>query len=100
MTFYGLGYHEYRERWFTNEWYWHQSNPLPSLVKYRIPKDEANEIIQQRVESITPYLEEGKQTRRGWLFEMLAEMTDEDGALADLQDLGDLADWLGDNDEP
>jgi len=30
---------------------------------------------------------------------MLAEMTDEDGALADLQDLGDLADWLCEEDE-
>jgi len=32
MTFYGLGYHEHRERWITDEWFWYQANPLPDMV--------------------------------------------------------------------
>ena len=27
MTFYGLGYHEARERWITQEWFWYQASP-------------------------------------------------------------------------
>jgi len=34
------------------------------------------------------------QSARGRLFEMLADLTDEDGALAELEDLGDAADFL------
>ena len=96
MTFFGLGYHEYRERWFTDEWYWYQSNPLPSHAKNTMTKEEADEIIQQRLESISPDANQDTQSGRGVLFEMLAEMTDDDGAIADLEDMdADLADWLG-----
>src|SRR5689334_17056593 len=27
ITFYGLGYHEYRERWIDKEWAWYESTP-------------------------------------------------------------------------
>lgn len=33
----------------------------------------------------------------GRLFEMLADLTDEDGAYTELEDLGGLADWLLDD---
>jgi len=35
-----------------------------------------------------PYIVQDTQTELGWLFEQLADLTDEDGALAEMQDLG------------
>ncbi len=32
MTFYGLGFHEHRERWITDEWFWYQANLTPGVV--------------------------------------------------------------------
>jgi len=34
------------------------------------------------------------QTEYGQIFDMLADLTDEDGALAEIEDLGDIAVWL------
>lgn len=99
MTFFGYGYHEYRERWITNEWYWYQANTPPDLLRQQIAKDDAVKILEGRLESIQPLMDENTQTERGRLFELLADLTDEDSALAELQDLGD--DWarlLGESD--
>jgi hypothetical protein len=94
MTFYGLGYHKYRERWITDEWFWYQANPLPDLLSQRLEKEEAQELLQERLEIIQPNIRPDTQTERGKLFELLADLTDEDGALAELQDIENLADWL------
>jgi len=94
MTFYGLGYHEHRERWITEEWYWYQANPHPKLIRNKLEKEAAQELLEQRMEEISPHISDKTQTNRGQLFEMLADLTDEDGALAEIQDLGHLADWL------
>ncbi len=94
MTFYGLGYHEHRERWFAGEWFWYQANLSPELMREQIDKDEANELIQQRRDSIASFLGEDIHTEYGQFFEMLADLTDEDGALAEIEDMGDLAVWL------
>ena len=94
MTFYGLGYHEHRERWITEEWYWYQANPHPKLIRNKLEKEAAQELLEQRMEEISPHISDKTQTNRGQLFEMLADLTDEDGALAEIHDLGHLADWL------
>ena len=94
MTFYGLGYHEHRERWLTDEWFWYQANSNPALMQQQIDKKDAKELIQQRQESIAPYLRESEQSEYGRIFELLADLTDEDGALAEMEDLGDIAHWL------
>jgi hypothetical protein len=94
MTFYGLGFHQYRERWLITEWFWYQANLFPDMMQQQLEKEEAKELIQQRFESIQPYVGEDTQTDRGKLFEMLADLTDEDGALAELEDLDSLTDWL------
>ena len=90
MTFYGLGYHEYRERWITNEWFWYQANPFPDMMQQQLEKEEAEEMIQKRIEGIQPYVGEDAQTERGKFFELLADLTDEDGALAEIEDLENL----------
>jgi hypothetical protein len=99
MTFYGQGYHEQRERWITDEWYWYQATPYLDLLRKKLEKGEAQELIEQRLEEIKPYISEDTQTNRGKLFEVLADLTDEDGALAEMQDLKHLADWLVDDSE-
>ena len=91
MTFFGYGFHDYRERWFTDEWYWYQSSFNPQMMREQITKDEADELLKARLESIKPYIGSENQSERGRLFELLADLTDEDGALAELEDLGD--DW-------
>jgi hypothetical protein len=92
MTFYGLGFHEFRERWFTDEWYWYQSNFHPNLLSEQLTKKEAQELIQQRFKNILPEITETIQSERGRLFEMLADLTDEDGAWAEMQDMENLSD--------
>jgi len=99
MTFYGLGFHEYRERWITNEWYWYQTNAHQDLLKEKVEKEEAQEILKERMEEINPDIRQGTQTERGRLFEFLADLTDEDGALAEFEDIQHLADWIAPNPE-
>jgi hypothetical protein len=94
MTFYGLGYHQHRERWITGDWFWYQANFYPGMTEDQIDKKEATEMIQRRRQDIAPYLNEGAQTEYGQIFEMLADLTDEDGALAEIEDMGDIAVWL------
>jgi len=87
MTFYGLGLHEYRERWVYDEWFWYQANPTPELLCEEIDKGEVDEQIKQRWDKIHPHIRLDTQTERGRLFEFLADLTDEDGGLAELEDL-------------
>lgn len=94
MSFYGLGRHEYRERWFTDEWFYYQTHPTPNTKSRVISKEEAGEILRQRREAISPYVGQDIQSERGKLFEELAELTDDDAAYTELEDLDDLADWL------
>jgi hypothetical protein len=95
ITFYGQGFHEHRERWYTNEWSWYEAHGFPETLEKSIPKDEARELIEERRREIAPYAIDQPQSGRARLFEMLADLTDEDGAYAELEDMNDLADWLG-----
>ncbi len=97
VTMFGLGYHEYRERWLTEEWFWYEAFSHSELLEQTMTKEEVEEILRERREEISPYLADRVQSRRGKLFEMLADLTDDDGAIAEMEDLGDdLADWLAD----
>ena len=88
MTFYGLGYHQHRERWLHEEWFWYQTSTNPDLLRQRIDKEKAKEILEQRLADIRPYLDDETQSERGKLFDdLLADLTDEDGALAEMEDL-------------
>ena len=100
LTIYGLGYHEYRERWITEVWSWYEAMETPKLQAQRLTREEVEHTLSQRQEEIRPYLNQHAQSKRGLLYEILAEFTDEDGAISELEDLGDDADWLlGDEDE-
>lgn len=94
ITFWGLGYHEHRERWITDHWRWHRANQFPAILEQRLSLEEAQELLEQRRAEIVPYVTEETQSARAKLFEMLADLTDEDGAYIELEDLGEAADWL------
>jgi hypothetical protein len=98
MTFYGLGYHEHRDRWLTYEWFWYQANMLPKMLQQVVEKEEAKVILQQRLDEIG--LDAGKhnQSERGKVFDMLADLTDDDGALAEMEDLESLDNWISEID--
>ncbi len=96
LTLWGLGYHELRERWISEEWFWYQGTPYPELDKKRLTKDEVTQLIDQREQDIAPHLNSITQTKRGELFDMLADLTDEDGAYSEIEELGDLFDGFDD----
>ena len=93
-TFYGYGFHEYRERWYTQEWAWFQAHPFAETKEQRVSQEEAEELLQARREAIAPYVRKDTQTGRGHLYELIADLTDDDGALSEMEDMGDLWDEL------
>lgn len=96
LTFWGLGYHEYRERWISEEWFWYQGFPSPDLDKMTLIKGEVTELINQHEQEIASLQGSTVQTEHGKLFDMLADLTDDDGALSELEDLQDLFDDFDD----
>lgn len=98
VRFYGLGFHEGRERWITDEWFFYLSDERFVDAAQKLSTVEAKRITQERRDTIRLYPQK-PQTRRGQLYEMLADLTDDDGAWAEMQDLGDLGWWLLGEDE-
>ncbi|HMN11531.1 MAG TPA: hypothetical protein PKD55_04320 [Bellilinea sp.] len=96
VTFYGLGYHEYREKWIAEDWYWYESVQSSLITQPTIPRDEAKRLIEERYREVRAYAQNDTQTRQGQLFEMIADLTDEDGAWAEMQD---MPGWLLDDEE-
>lgn len=92
ITFYGLGYHEYRERWIADTWSWYET--ARDLTKIALNRDTALRQIAERRADIAPYLTNTQQSQRGKLYELLADLTDEDGAYSELTDMGNFDDWL------
>ena len=97
VTFYGLGEHEHRERWYVDEWFYYRANPFPEVLEQQLDREEAQKLIRERRDDIAPYVGQRSQSGRGRLFEMIADLTDDDGAIAEMEDLDGLADWLADN---
>ena len=97
-TFYGLGFHEYRERWIVGEWFWYQAMGNPDLQREQISKSEVESQIQGFREEIQPDVRLDTQTERGRLFEELANLTDDDGALAEMEDIDQLLTFLANDD--
>lgn len=95
-TFWGFGYHEHRERWIVDSWQWYESQrkheSLPVLAK-----EDAYQQIKAREAFVRANATPIQQSRRAQLYEALADLTDEDGALSELEDLGWM--FLGDNEE-
>ncbi len=85
MTFYGLGYHRYRERWLTDEWFWRQTPASQIVNRSRIPDEEVAQRIARRRAEISDLAEELPQTDLARIFEALADRNDDEFALAIMQ---------------
>ncbi|MAS35634.1 MAG: hypothetical protein CL610_16610 [Anaerolineaceae bacterium] len=94
MTFWGLGYHEYRERWITHHWRWYSGNQFPAILKQSLSLEATQVLLAQRQADIASDVSAEDQSNRAQLYELLADLTDEDGAYSELEDLGAAALWL------
>lgn len=96
LTFWGLGYHEYRERWMVDTWQWFESYRQPEKSPV-IPKEAAYRQVKDREAFVRAQENSAQPSSTAQLYEWIADLTDEDGALAELDDLG----WalLSDDDE-
>ncbi|GAB5491998.1 MAG: hypothetical protein Phog2KO_22130 [Phototrophicaceae bacterium] len=95
LTFWGLGLHEHRDRLIQDEWFYYKAHPFSEKTKKTISTDEAQELIRQRQNEIKDSKQQ-EQSSMGALFEMLADLTDDDGALSELEDLRALGFLLDD----
>lgn len=87
ITFYGLGYHDYRERLIKDEWFWYPNSISQENGKKLIQKPEFADILQKRFAQLFSEYKQPKKSNMGALFELLSDMTDDDGALAELEDM-------------
>lgn len=88
VTFWSLGFHELRERWFTDEWRFYETQQLLHQIPHKIGAADAQTLIQERRDQIAPEVIPPSPSKRAQLFELLADLTDEDGAFSELEDLG------------
>ncbi len=95
VTFWSLGFHELRERWFTGEWRFYETQQFLHKIPQQIAPADAQLLIQDRRDQITPDVTPPSQSKRAQLFELLADMTDEAGAYTEMEDLG----WLDEGEE-
>lgn len=91
LTFFGLGFHEPRDRWMVDDWVWYETSVEGKNAT--LDKDEALSVIEERRAEVKQYAAGHDQSQRGRLFETIADMTDDDGALAEFED---LEEWLDD----
>lgn len=84
LTFFGLGYHVHRDRWMDDNWFWYE--PSTDAASKAIEKVEFEQIIAQRRHEVLIDSRGHQQSKRGQVFEFIADLTDDDGALAELED--------------
>lgn len=94
-TFWGMGYHDYRERWITDSWGWYEASRKHHSLAV-LNKRKATQHIRDHEAQIRANATPEEQSEQAKLYELLADLTDEDGALTELQDLGWL--FFGDDD--
>ncbi len=89
-TFWGMGYHESRERWLTSTWSWFDSQRR--FDGQPLSKEDALAQIEARRQDVLGWDTHAKPSKRAELFALLADLTDEDGALSEIEDLGNAFD--------
>jgi len=95
-TLFGYGFHEHRDRWLIDEWFFYSAPPLSKKSETPLNTDEVFELLAQRKAEVSANAHSHRQTRRGQLFDMIADLTDDDGALSDFDDFEQLLDDLDD----
>ena len=87
ITFYGLGYHELRDKYLVDEWFFYLSNYFMLERRVNMSKEEIKKIIEQKRKELKEIAKNHKPSKRGILFSEIADLTDEDGALSIFEDL-------------
>jgi len=89
IVFYGLGYHEYRDRYVLNKWEYHHDDffELDRLISAP-PKRLVKEAIEDRLAEISALAKQHKQSKSGKVYDMIAELMDDDAAIAFMEDFG------------
>lgn len=95
FTFFGLGLHEYRDRYVHGEWHFYPSSIRPEPDDSTLGVSDVLEMVRVRQAEVTAELRRHTQSSRGKLFEQIADLTDDDGAIADMEDFPDWFDDLG-----
>jgi hypothetical protein len=96
VTFFGLGFHEGRDRWLTDEWFWYEGSARSqTLEQQRLSWEAAELVLNDRQAFVQGSAQQHRQSARGEVFDILADLTDEDGAWAEMDELSD-----GFDDEP
>ncbi|NJM40669.1 MAG: hypothetical protein HC853_07820 [Anaerolineae bacterium] len=89
ITFWGLGYHDSRERWLCDEWRWHPSQqPSDPAHALRLSKPHVlNELAERHAFCRTEAQAAEPASARAQLFALFADLGDEDGATTMLEDM-------------
>lgn len=96
VTFWGLGFHERRDRYILDEWQWYESSLSIKGEHEPLSKDEFFQRIDERRGELEAQARRHTQSKQGTIFEVLADLTDEDAAASEMDDLGDaLDDFFG-----
>jgi hypothetical protein len=96
VTFYGLGFHEQRERWIVDEWQFYSGGEYSAAQHEPLTAAQTQTILSERRNEVETWAKDAPApSKRAQLFALLAELTDDDGAYTELEDLGDV-DWLDD----
>lgn len=88
LCVYGHGWHEYKEE-YVSGWsvncanYWKEYKEHPGLNKGQVIRE-----LEAEAPDYEPVTRTKRKSESAYLFSMLAEMGDEDGAYTELQDLG------------
>ena len=90
IEFWGLGYHEDRDRYYVDEWNFNYDSYCRDSYWYKenIPAETAIKQIETRKKEIELLAIKHKQSEHGSLFEELAEIADDDGVSNFFVDMG------------
>jgi hypothetical protein len=100
LTCYGLGYHEARERWLQGVWFFYPTTVSAPRLAQTLPKAQVEALLTQRRAEVAAWARDATApSERALLFGLLADVTDEDGAYIELEDMEDLIQSLDDEPE-
>jgi hypothetical protein len=100
LTCFSLGYHESRETWIQKGWSFYQSDETTQLLREEVSKAQVQALLEERRAAVAAWAKEvDAPSQRALLFSLLADLTDEDGAYSELEELDDLTQWLDDEPE-
>jgi len=86
ITFYGLGYDEYKDKYIVDKWGFYWANTFVLEERVDLTKEEIKKKIEERRKEVKKLAKEHKQSKTGKLYEAIASLTDQDGAITLMED--------------